>query len=176
MRRNRVSAIADTEAQPEPAFSVEDFLLYRLWVVSETASRIFASRYEREFGLTLSEWRVVAVLGESRTETTRRLIARSHMDRVRVSRAVIRLVDKGLVERQSDPDDQRAQVLGLTRRGMSIYRSIIPLGRSMEMEVTQSLTAAEIRTLNRLLGKMRHSLEVMDDDSRTVPSSDPSSP
>jgi DNA-binding MarR family transcriptional regulator len=162
MRRNRVSGAKDMATAPGSAFLLDEFLLYRLWVVSETASRIFSSRYEKEFGLTLSEWRVVAVLGEARSETTGGVIARAHMDRVRVSRAVIRLEEKGLLEREIDPDDQRAQILRLSRRGISVYRSIVPLGRSLEKELTQSLSAEETRTLNSLLARIRRSLEAMD--------------
>lgn len=131
-----------------------EFLPYRLSVVTEAVSRLFAERYEARFGLTIPEWRVMAAVGESAPRTTGEVIATTRMDRVKVSRAVIRLGDKGLLDRRADPRDARAQVLSLTAEGEAAYRAIVPLARDLQAALAAALTAEEAAALAAILGKL----------------------
>ncbi|WP_426958457.1 MarR family winged helix-turn-helix transcriptional regulator [Muricoccus radiodurans] len=131
-----------------------EFLPYRLSVAAEAVSRLFAARYEARFGLAIPEWRVMAILGEASPRSTQEVIRRTGMDRVRVSRAAIRLADKGLVERRPLPGDARAQALALTRRGRLIYRQIVPLARELQSGLAAALTPAEHEQLDAILGKI----------------------
>ncbi len=131
-----------------------DFLPYRLSVVTEAVSSLFATRYQERFGLSIPEWRVVAVIGQHGSLSTQQVIERTGMDRVRVSRAVIRLADKALLERRPHPQDQRAQVLQLSRQGRAMYREIVPLARDMQAALAAALTEAEQRQLGSILDKI----------------------
>lgn len=69
---------------------LDDFIPYRLSVLSNQISRSVAALYAERFGLTIPEWRVMAVLG---LEETRRgsvcantVAERTEMDKVQVSR------------------------------------------------------------------------------------------
>ncbi|SHK04004.1 DNA-binding transcriptional regulator, MarR family [Roseomonas rosea] len=132
-----------------------DFLPYRISVAAESVSRAFAERYEAEFGLSIPEWRVMAVLGEGESLSTQAVIARTEMDRVKVSRAVIRLADKGLISRAAHPEDQRAQVLRLAPRGLTLYRRIVPRAHALQAELAEVLTAEEIAALGGMLERLR---------------------
>lgn len=147
-------AVADGPGPEEAPLSLGGFLPYRLSVVSECVSRLFARRYEDRFGLTIPEWRVVAVLGESGACSTQEVIERTEMDRVRVSRAVIRLADKTLVMREKLPGDQRAQKLRLTRKGVGIYLQIVPLAHELQAALTAVLDAQERTVLDAALRKL----------------------
>ena len=139
-----------------PPLRLADFLPYRLSVATESVSRAFAARYEAEFGLSIPEWRIMAVLGEVETLTTQSVIARTEMDRVKVSRAVIRLADKGLVARQPHPKDQRAQLLRLSPEGRALYGRIVPRAHALQAELAAALTPAERQVLDGALAKLRH--------------------
>src|SRR5271166_2414722 len=142
------------EAEDEPLI-LADFLPYRLSVAAERVSRAFAARYETEFGLTIPEWRVMAVLGERSPRSTQEVIETTEMDRVKVSRAAIRLADKGLISRAPVPGDARAQQLRLTRQGLATYRRIVPLARRLQSELVTALAPGEIAALERILAKLR---------------------
>lgn len=131
-----------------------EFLPYRLSVVAEEVSRLFATRYEAEFGLSIGEWRVLAVLGELAPRSTQQVIEKTGMDRVRVSRAAIRLADKGLVERSRLPGDARARLLRPSARGRAVYRRIVPLARDMQAALTEALTLQEQGQLDAILRKL----------------------
>ena len=45
------------------AFRLEDFMPYRLSVAANRVSRLCARRYTKAYGLSIPEWRVLAVVG-----------------------------------------------------------------------------------------------------------------
>lgn len=144
----------------EPAPLVLDhFLPYRLSIVASIISRLFANTYEERFGLTIPEWRVLAVIAEKGTLTTREVIDRTRMDRVRVSRAVIRMSSRGMISQLTQPRDQRAQVLKLAPKGRALYRQIVPLARSIQAELEAVLTPADRAQLDATLDKLRDCAE-----------------
>ena len=143
------------ETGQEERLILAEFLPYRLSVVAERVSRTFAARYEAEFGLTIPEWRVMAVLGERAPRSTQEVIETTEMDRVKVSRAVIRLADKRLVARSPVPGDARAQQLRLTRAGLAMYRRIVPIAQRLQSELVAVLAPGEIAALERMLTKLR---------------------
>lgn len=145
---------ADATAPPQAPLRLAGFLPYRLSVVAERISRAFAARYQLEFGLTIPEWRIMAVLGEDAPCSTQAVIERTGMDRVKVSRAVIRLAGKGLLARRPHPADQRAQLLRLSRSGLAVYQRIVPLAHRMQADLAAALTEAEQRELDRILRKL----------------------
>ncbi|PZP45781.1 MAG: MarR family transcriptional regulator [Azospirillum brasilense] len=131
-----------------------EFLPYRLSLVAECVSQAFAARYAEEFGLGVSEWRVMAVLGESECLSTQAVIGRTEMDRVKVSRAVIRLDDRGLLLRELLPGDQRAHLLRLSPHGLSLYRRIVPRACALQAELAGALDPAELAALDAILTKL----------------------
>ncbi|WP_424810973.1 MarR family winged helix-turn-helix transcriptional regulator [Roseococcus sp. YIM B11640] len=136
----------------KPAFLLEDFLPYRLSVAANRVSRLFASRYGREFGLTIPEWRVMAVLGRFGPLPAREIAARTAMDKVKVSRAVALLLDRRLVLRRADRADARLQWLDLSAAGARMHAAIVPMARALEDELLAGLDAAEVAVLRRALG------------------------
>ncbi len=139
----------------EPALELERFLPYRLSVVANLVSKAFARRYGDAFGLSIPEWRVMAVLGRYAPASSQEVCERTAMDKVKVSRAVARLVSAGLVARRDNPQDQRLNSLTLSRRGRSVYQDIVPLARAMERDLLDGLSAEESAQLHALLGKLQ---------------------
>ncbi len=143
-------------SEQEAPLELGRFLPYRLSVTAESISRAFAASYERRFGLTIPEWRVLAVLGqgEAGPRPTQAVIEATGMDRVKVSRAVTRLADKGLVTRRIAPEDLRSQILVLSRKGQALYRQIVPLAHAMQAELTTGLGAEDLAMLDRVLERL----------------------
>jgi DNA-binding MarR family transcriptional regulator len=96
-------------------------------ILSNTVSNAIARDYHDQFGLTVPEWRVMAVLGRFGPDAATELCARTAMDKVTVSRAMNRLIDHGLITRSSDSDDRRRVIARLTRKGKSIHDKIVPV-------------------------------------------------
>jgi len=139
----------------EVSFELNDFLPYRLSTLTNRISRAFSLLYTDRFDLTVPEWRVMAVLGQEPGLSADQVCARTGMDKVTVSRAVSRLLEKGRVERDFARADRRRSELRLSARGRAVYRQIIPLGREYEAGVVADLSPAERQTLVTLLERLR---------------------
>ena len=72
---------------PDSALRLDGYLPYRLSVASNAVSRLIARAYEDRFGLTIPQWRLIAVLAEDGPLTQQAIGSRTVMDKVTVSRA-----------------------------------------------------------------------------------------
>jgi DNA-binding MarR family transcriptional regulator len=138
----------------EPRLDLDRFLPYRLSVLSNRVSDAIARHYSDRFGLTIPEWRVMAVLGQGGDVSAREVAARTAMDKVRVSRAVTGLVTAKRVQRQTDASDGRVSRLSLTPRGRAIYGEIVPLALHLEELLLSTLSTDERGLLDRLMAKL----------------------
>src|SRR6185369_13164955 len=100
-----------------PKLHLEKFLPYRLSVLSNTVSSAIAAAYFMNFGLTIPEWRVMAVLAANPGLSAAEVTARTAMDKVAVSRAVATLLAAGRLQRTTAPADRRRTHLALTGAG-----------------------------------------------------------
>jgi DNA-binding MarR family transcriptional regulator len=72
-----------------------------------------------------------------------------------MSRLVDRLADRGLIAREADPADRRAQRLSLTPEGRALQRRIgARHARGVARAMTAELTYADLRTLETLVRKL----------------------
>jgi DNA-binding MarR family transcriptional regulator len=133
---------------------LERFLPYRLSVLMLRISNAIARSYERRFRLSVPEWRVMAVLGRFGPLSANGVAEKTQMDKVRVSRAVARLVAAGRVSRRVDHADRRRSVLALTVAGEVIHREIVPHARRVETRLLAGLSDNERAALDNLLGKL----------------------
>lgn len=137
-----------------------DYLPYRMSVVSNKASGLIARAYQARFGLSIWEWRVIAVLGgEARPLTAQAVCEATAMDKVTVSRAIRALDARGLVARQPNADDKRASDVTLTADGQGIYADIAPSALDYEARMLADFSDNERAALKQLLEKLERRLD-----------------
>jgi DNA-binding MarR family transcriptional regulator len=134
--------------------ALERFLPYRLSVLSNRISQDIARLYAGRFGLNVTEWRLLAVLGRFPDLSATELAERTAMDKVAVSRAVASLVAEGRLTRKVDGDDRRRAKLRLSAKGYKIYDEVAPLALAYEQRLLASLCAEERATLDALLDRL----------------------
>ena len=146
--------------QPAPAtaehapLQLEHFLPYRLSILSNTISQAIADDYQRRYDISVTEWRVMAVLARFDGLSAREVAERTAMDKVAVSRALARLVAAGRVRRHTHASDKRRSVLGLTAAGWKIHDEVAPMARLRERELLARLAPEEQDWLRRILDKL----------------------
>ncbi len=105
---------------------IRELLSYRLHVVANLLSRGAELRYRREFGVSLWEWRSMALLGGAQGALSLNELARAAgIDKSQMSRVVSGLAARRLVLRSIDSDDARGVRLTLTRTGRKLYEGLI---------------------------------------------------
>lgn len=142
---------------PVPAHApleLESFLPYRLSILSNTVSQSIADEYTDRFQLSMTEWRVMAVLARFADLSAREVAERTRMDKVAVSRALARLVEAGRVDRSTHDGDKRRSVLKLSEAGWAIHDEVAPMARAHERDLLAKLDEGEQAQLNRILDKL----------------------
>jgi DNA-binding MarR family transcriptional regulator len=138
------------------------FVPFRLNRLSAEVSQALSSEYQERYGLDFPEWRVLATLGFRNEPCTAQYI--SHCTRTHkstISRAVMSLMQRRLVERVEDVDDRRAFSLRMTDKGKALYEELIPRLLRKEQGIMSCLSVQERKEFARLLGKMEESLELV---------------
>jgi len=149
-------------------FRLDDFLPYRLSVTSNRVSRLFARRYSEAFGISIPEWRVIAVLGRFGTLSPSAVGEATAMDKVKVSRAAAGLVARGLLKQAPDPQDGRGRKLTLSRKGEAVHHGVVPLARELEATLSAGLSRTEWAALQKALARLNahvHEIEGPDPGS-----------
>ncbi|GAA4051697.1 MarR family winged helix-turn-helix transcriptional regulator [Parerythrobacter jejuensis] len=132
-----------------------EFLPYQLSIASNAVSGRIAELYQARFELKISEWRIMAVLGEAQALTQRELAAMTLMDKVAVNRACKALESRGFVSRRPNASDGRSHHIALTDEGREIYVQIMPLARDVEGQLLEPFGEEERAVLRDLLARLR---------------------
>ena len=143
------------ERSSKTKLRLREFLPYRLSVLSNTVSGKIADLYDREFGLSVWQWRVMAVLGENAGITATEIGQVTAMDKVAVSG----LIDSGHVSRKPSPADGRRSILSLTTKGKGVYDKIVPIALGAERDLVETLSEPEREQLARLMEKLARTAE-----------------
>ncbi len=138
---------------------LERFLPYRLSVLSNRISADIAKLYDTRHGLSIPEWRVIAVLAKRPGLSATEVAQRTAMDKVAVSRAVSSLLDDGRIQRDTDGDDRRKSVLRLSEAGRAVYDDVAPKALAYEQKLLGTLKPEERQALDRLLARMEQVTE-----------------
>lgn len=136
-----------------PVSPLESHLGYQLRIVSNAVSQTFARIVEEE-GVTVAEWVLMRVLHDFESLAPTALAERMRMTKGAITKLASRLVEKGLVKREADPDDKRAQTLSLTSRGRSLVPRLAKIADENDAAFFDLLTASDRRNLNRILGRI----------------------
>lgn len=143
---------------------LKEFLPYLLSITSNAVSGRIALEYRQRFGLSVPEWRVMAVLGDSGPLTQRDLTRLTVMDKVAVNRACKILEERDLATRQPNAQDGRSHLLELTESGTRMHDEIMPLALEMERRLFANFTREEVAHFRHLLDRVRGEVDDLEAD------------
>ena len=135
--------------------AIRDLLSYRLHVVANLLSRGAELRYRREFGVSLWEWRTIALLGAvTEPLSFNHLAHAAGVHKSQMSRVVSGLVKRRLVVRAADPGDARGVHLALSKSGRRLYEGLIAAAAQRDAAFKGCLSKAESQVFDRALSKL----------------------
>jgi DNA-binding MarR family transcriptional regulator len=110
--------------------------------------------YQTEVGLNLAEARCLACIGSHSHVTVKRLAFEANLDKGTASRAAQALVERGLAQKSSNPDDGRCVRLALTPAGRTRWDKVMPLIAERNQALTACLDERERADLLDMLERM----------------------
>lgn len=133
---------------------LENFLPYRLAVLSNTVSTTVAKAYDKRFGVSIPEWRVIAVLGRFPGLSAVEVAERTLLDKVAVSRAVTKLIKNGRIDREFADADRRRSILNLSEEGKKLHDEIAQLALQFERDLLEGFSKEELANLNSIMERL----------------------
>ena len=134
---------------------IKDLISYQLHTVANLLSRGAELRYRREFGVSLWEWRTIALLGASDEPHSLGHLARAAgIDKSQMSRVVSGLTKRKLVMRDANHEDGRGVHLRLSKTGRKLYEGLIGAAAERDHAFRSCLSVSERQVFERVLAKL----------------------
>lgn len=142
--------------------SVDDFLTTVVARSANALRRSITSQYAFEFGLSISEWRLLSVLGQAREMTFPDLVVAAVADKAQVSRTLRLMLERGLVLMHKEGSNPRWQVIlcSLTAEGQALFEKAMPLARQAQARMIRQLSVTDRVAAYRALHVLRQLCEV----------------
>lgn len=131
-------------------------------------SAILAQR--RHFDLTEIEWRIMVQVGEFAPLSLNGLAELLLQDRGQLSRAVKRMVERGLLTRERKPGGPEIEI-ELAPQGRALHARMVELVIERDRMLTEDIPAEDIKTLRRIIETMIERAETLMEEEQRLQSS-----
>lgn len=112
----------------------------------------------KKFGLTISNWRVLAVLAAETEVTVNELAEYAMIEQSTASHLIDRMEEEGLLVRKRGEGDGRVRSISLTETGQEKYETVRHTVLAHTNRVLRDVTPEERQALETTLTKMRNNL------------------
>lgn len=142
-------------AKRDRAVDVTQNLTYRILLLSNTLGRS-ASRELAEFAdISVPEWRIISVVGSREPISLNDLAQTIAVDKAWVSRSLIGLEKRGLIERAAVPSDGRQFTLTLTPAGRELHLKASEWSSGRQKRLKASFTTQEYEMFESFVERLQ---------------------
>ena len=136
-----------------------DFPTFRMCLLAKALDRTTIRQLAERFYLSFAQWRLIARLGDAPAGATVGQIAeQAWVDRAEVSRAASVLQERGVLEKQNNPQDGRAPLLTLTEAGRALYRRVGSERAAFHRSLIADLDPERLALLEEVIESVRAKL------------------
>lgn len=140
-----------------------EYLPYNIAVTASAISQRIARIYEKRFGLTLPQWRLILNLGSSGPMAQLQVVQQSAMDKIAVSRAAAALRDRRLLTTEIGRGDKRYRLLELTAEGRALYREGTELALMIEQRLLAATDIVDPTIMRQQLNQLAQAAHTLED-------------
>ncbi|MEO1494706.1 MAG: MarR family winged helix-turn-helix transcriptional regulator [Pseudomonadota bacterium] len=137
-----------------PHRELTQFLSYRVVRLHHALNAQAVSVLERVAGITLPQWRVIAMVGSGAAQSSRDIARKSIIDPALISRTVKGLEDRELLTTARENNDRRVIGLALTPKGRDIYARTLPHMQARQDSLIDALDPSEQDAIFRIFDKL----------------------
>jgi DNA-binding MarR family transcriptional regulator len=141
----KTSAIPDDHVgEIARLLSKQAAFLWRIHTMSALMVKPVHENFTLRYGLSVIDWRIIMTLARAPDTAANEIVQIWSLDKMAVNRGVRHLLQRGLIERRPDPNDNRRQLMRLTPKGVTIHEEAWPGAETHYRQLTSVLTASEI--------------------------------
>ena len=135
------------------------FLTFQIIRLANAVKANVTRRYLIDFGLSVPEWRLLAMTIRYQPVRFSELVTNSSMDKGQASRTLQTLTRRGLIASRAAgrrPADNGALpvILKVTPKGRRLYASVLPVAQRNQARLLRTLTRGERKALYTIIGKL----------------------
>lgn len=128
-----------------------NFVTYRLSQINAKLTRQATLHLRTHCDLSIVQWRILALVSASAPITSAALVKAVAMDAGLFSRNLKSLIADGLILSRTDPNDNRQQVLRLSKRGHNQYKRAYPFMKERRDNLTKGISEEDLDSFFRVL-------------------------
>lgn len=132
-----------------PPRDIRSHVVFRMALFTTITDRAGKHSFTQDFGLTLREYRILAVIAYMQPVSLSDLVVETVLDAGQVSRNVAKLVRDGQVAREGKA--RRGGLLALTPDGEALYQRALARGDDLNDQIMADLGAEDREILSRAL-------------------------
>jgi len=131
--------------------------------IANKLSRSATVFYQRNFGVNVTEWRIMSLLAIEPGIPASRICYVIGFDKGPVSRTLALMQKRGLIVIKPDPRDARSHSISLTPRGRHVHDEVIVAALERERRLLACLRKDEREVLIDLLRRVHSNLDAVTD-------------
>jgi DNA-binding MarR family transcriptional regulator len=150
-----------TRATPhgQRVIDIDNYVPYFLAAVNNALSRGASSRYLSDFGVGITEWRVLSWLATEPGIPASRICDVIALDKAAVSRSVGKLAEMGLLIAHASPTDPRRKALSLNASGYALHDQVMATALEREAVLIEGVDPHDLEAFLRVMRVLRRNVE-----------------
>jgi DNA-binding MarR family transcriptional regulator len=159
LRESMKQAESTVQGEPGPAPEeqpnglLSGLVTMRMIAIFSLLRRREILAHRQQFGLSEIEWHIMTLAGEHAPFSLSRLAALTLKDEGQLSRAVKKMVARGLLSRQRKPGGPEIEI-ALTDEGWSVYQNMVQRAIARDRWLTSEIAPEDIKALWRITETM----------------------
>jgi DNA-binding MarR family transcriptional regulator len=154
----RLQPAMTRDAAPGQTLDLERYVPAFITFIANKLSNSATGFYQRNFGVNVTEWRIMALLAIEPGIPASRICHVIGFDKGPVSRTLAALQKRGLIAIRTDPNDGRSHSISLTARGRATHDKVIVAALERERRLLSCLDQDEREVLVDLLRRLHENL------------------
>jgi DNA-binding MarR family transcriptional regulator len=146
---------------------IDQFLTFHLIRLANSAKTNVTRRYLIDHGLSVPEWRLLALAMRFAPLRFSEMVERSNMDKGQVSRTLQQMVKRGYISAKPiGPKTKRARetislpvIVSVTQKGRKLYETVLPVAQRHQARLLKTLSASERKMLHSVLTRLFAAVE-----------------
>jgi DNA-binding MarR family transcriptional regulator len=147
---------------------IPSLMMFRLLRLYNQMLTVFNTHIEKQFSLSLYEFRVLMILGRMDSAASHEIAKATGIGTMNISRAVASLTKQGHISATVDDNNKRRKILRLTDQGLQRFSQLSPTAELVAKYMVQSLSGDELVLLSRSITQMIQQLEAEDEEGESI--------
>jgi len=145
-------------AEAGPTLDLNRYVPAFITFIANKLSNSATALYQREFGVNVTEWRIMSLLAIEPGIPASRICHVIGFDKGPVSRTLGAMEKRGLIAIRTDPNDGRTHSISLTAKGRATHDKVIIAAFERERRLLSCLSKDEQEVLIDLLRRLHENL------------------